>query len=117
MCGTSFSARADAVYCSPACRQKAHRARTARRTAELRAALERTSGPEREKVAASRSLQLSVARSMQRAREQVDRSRELCRASEWRVEKTSAFRQELARIRARDAATMPSTKAVLWRGN
>jgi hypothetical protein len=35
MCGTAFGARSDAVYCSSACRQKAHRARTARRIAEL----------------------------------------------------------------------------------
>ena len=35
MCGADFGGRSDAVYCSSACRQKAHRARTARRIAEL----------------------------------------------------------------------------------
>lgn len=33
-CGTVFRGRADARYCSNACRQKAHRTRTARRAAE-----------------------------------------------------------------------------------
>lgn len=35
VCGGVFHGRVDAVYCSPACRQKAHRARTARRIAAL----------------------------------------------------------------------------------
>jgi hypothetical protein len=35
MCGAGFGGRSDAVYCSSACRQKAHRARTAQRIADL----------------------------------------------------------------------------------
>ncbi|OBI47299.1 hypothetical protein A5707_19820 [Mycobacterium kyorinense] len=35
VCGIDFCARSDAIYCSPACRQKAHRARTARRLGAL----------------------------------------------------------------------------------
>ena len=34
VCGTTFYGRADARYCCGACRQKAHRARTARRAAD-----------------------------------------------------------------------------------
>jgi signal transduction histidine kinase len=35
MCGTDFNGRTDAVYCSSACRQKAHRARMADHLAKL----------------------------------------------------------------------------------
>ncbi|ORW29168.1 hypothetical protein AWB91_24380 [Mycobacterium paraense] len=84
MCGGAFSARSDAVYCSPACRQKAHRARTAQRTAVLREALRRSSG-------AAGSLRPSVAGAVQRAREQVDRSRELCRDTERRLRESDAI--------------------------
>lgn len=78
MCGAGFSARSDAVYCSSACRQKAHRVRTARRLATAR------SGP-------ADSLRSSVAGTIQRAREQVDRSRELCRISERHLRESEAI--------------------------
>ncbi|OBH91326.1 hypothetical protein A5678_11550 [Mycobacterium sp. E2733] len=95
VCGTSFSARSDAVYCSSACRQKAHRARSARRTAVLREALRRSSGAGRGADSdAARSLQRSVASSMRRAREQLDRSRELCRVSELRLQESDVVLQE-----------------------
>ncbi len=112
MCGTTFSARSDAVYCSPACRQKAHRSRTAEQIAELRQALKPS--PAREKAEA---LQLSVVKSLQRARTEVDRSRELCRASERHVQAINALRQELARARAADAARMTPTTRAPWPGN
>lgn len=84
MCGGDFSARSDAIYCSPACRQKAHRARTAQRTALLREALSRSSG-------AAGSLRPSVAATLQRARDQVDRSRELRQTSERRLRESDAL--------------------------
>lgn len=84
MCDGTFSARSDAIYCSPACRQKAHRARTAHRMAALRATLGRSSG-------AAGSLRPSVAYTVQRAREQVDRSRELCRDTERRLRESDAI--------------------------
>ncbi len=84
MCGANFSARSDAIYCSPACRQKAHRARTVRRAAVLRETLTRSSD-------AAGSLRQSVAGTVQRAREQVDRSRELCRISERRLRESDAI--------------------------
>ncbi|BBX65213.1 hypothetical protein MSAS_43870 [Mycobacterium saskatchewanense] len=92
MCGRSFSARSDAVYCSSACRQKAHRARAARRTAVLRERLERHVGSDR-----TSSLERSVLRSLEKSRQQVDRSRELCRMSEVRIRRTVALRQQFAK--------------------
>ncbi|OBG36286.1 hypothetical protein [Mycobacterium sp. E3198] len=91
MCGANFSARSDAIYCSPACRQKAHRARTAQRTAVLRESLRRGFGPAPADSAEATALRLSVATSVQRAREQVDRSRELCRDSERRLRESDAI--------------------------
>jgi hypothetical protein len=90
-CGAGFTGRSDAVYCSSACRQKAHRARTARRTALLRASLRRNFVPTQAGAEASRLLRLSVATSVQRAREQVDRSRELCRSTERRLRESDAL--------------------------
>lgn len=89
MCGAGFSARADAVYCSSACRQKAHRARSARRVEVLRQNVVRRATASEQ----SRSLQRTVAGSMQRARQQLDRSRELCRVSELRLQESAALRR------------------------
>ena len=114
VCGTDFSARSDAVYCSSACRQKAHRARIARRTAALRESLKRSSGPARVASDANRSLRLAVAGSLQRAREQVDRSRELCRVSERRVREGEAIRQQFV-IDQASSWTLP--KRAPWPGN
>ncbi|MEE6175439.1 hypothetical protein [Mycobacterium sp. 050134] len=103
LCGRSFSARSDAVYCSSACRQKAHRARAARRTAVLRERLERHVGFER-------SLQRSVSRSLEDSRRQVDRSRELRRVAEIRIQRTEALRQEIAMGRAEPYPTPPTRR-------
>jgi hypothetical protein len=116
VCRTRFSGRSDAVYCSPACRQKAHRARTARRTKVLREYLRRTSVAPRSPVEATRTLQRSVASSLQRARDQVDRSRELCRMTERRLAEGSAYRN-IPSDQAPDAAQTPLTRHPLWRGN
>ncbi|ORW15270.1 hypothetical protein AWC17_17700 [Mycobacterium nebraskense] len=119
VCGAGFSARSDAVYCSSACRQKAHRARTARRTAVLRETLRRSSGMGRGTYSDSpRSPEPSVASSIQRARQQLDRTRELCRVSELRLQESDAIRQAaLEKWAARSAATMSDTERALWRGN
>ncbi|WP_322858723.1 hypothetical protein U8D42_18130 [Mycobacterium europaeum] len=94
VCGSGFSGRSDAVYCSSACRQRAHRARSARRTAALRDSLRRSAGTARDTPSdVARSLQRSVADAVQRARRQVDRSRELCRASELRLRESDAIRR------------------------
>ncbi|OBG69499.1 hypothetical protein A9X05_04980 [Mycobacterium sp. E3298] len=117
MCGAGFSARADAVYCSPACRQKAHRVRAARRTAALRETLRRRSATGAGAYSAStRSLQLSVASSMQRSRQQLDRARELCRVSALRLQESDAIRKASLEGRAGWAAKSETGRA-LWRGN
>jgi hypothetical protein len=96
MCGVGFSGRSDAIYCSSACRQKAHRQRTARRTAALRETLRQGFAPTRDSAEARRSLRLAVATSVRRSREQVDRSRELCRMSERRLRESDAILQKRA---------------------
>jgi hypothetical protein len=70
VCATHFSARSDALYCSSACRQKAHRTRTAQRIADLSA---RAAQPRRP-AAAKRD----PAVSGQHVRELLSRSQELC---------------------------------------
>ncbi|MGZ4582837.1 MAG: hypothetical protein ACXVYI_00500 [Mycobacterium sp.] len=112
LCGTGFSARSDAVYCSPACRQKAHRARTSRRTAELRERLT-TLSRGRGVPETSRSLQRAVARSMQRAHEQVNRSRELCRLSQLRLQESKAISRTFVESQA-DGAWLASSDRALW---
>jgi hypothetical protein len=69
MCGSAFSARSDAVYCSSACRQKAQRARTARRIAELEWR------PGRTRV----FIKPDAAGTIARARVEQRRAHELCR--------------------------------------
>lgn len=70
VCGADFSARSDALYCSSACRQKAHRARTAQRIADLSAQAARSRRPTAAK--------LDQALSGQRVRDVLSRSQELC---------------------------------------
>lgn len=120
MCGTDFSARSDAVYCSSACRQKAHRARTAHRIANLHALVSRAATPAlADPNATGKSLQQAAASSIQRAREQVERSRELCRISTERLQQGAVIQQQFGN-EAADVATTHRpicTRAVLWRGN
>jgi hypothetical protein len=104
VCGTDFRGRSDAVYCSSACRQREHRARTARRTAILRLRAGHVAAPVvTRSEEAYASMRRSVARSLERAREQVDRSRELCRTSTERVEQSVALQQRFTTDRAADA--------------
>jgi hypothetical protein len=74
-CGIGFRGRADAIYCSSACRQKAHRGRTARRIAAL--AEQQSSGPLRRPTV----IKPGSADTIQRGYEQQQRARELCRAA------------------------------------
>ncbi|MGA8328902.1 MAG: hypothetical protein WB777_06375 [Mycobacterium sp.] len=76
MCGAGFSARSDAVYCSSACRQKAHRARTLLRTADP--ALPRG----RRRPTPRVLVKPDVAGTIARARVQQRRAHELCRTAE-----------------------------------
>jgi hypothetical protein len=70
VCGAHFSARSDALYCSSACRQKAHRTRTAQRIADLSAQAARSRRPTAAKP--------DQALSGQRVRDVLSRSQELC---------------------------------------
>ncbi|MBU8818529.1 hypothetical protein [Mycolicibacterium goodii] len=95
VCSTGFSARSDAVYCSSACRQKAHRARTARRVAALSS----------QRPAAGRPVLVrsEVARTIQRAREHIEESRRLCRDTAERLQQMADLQREFGR-------EMPATK-------
>jgi hypothetical protein len=112
VCGTGFLGRSDAVYCSPACRQKAHRNRTARRIDAMRARL-RSGG------LGATTRKPNVAASIQRAREQVHRSRELCRDSVERIQRAAAMQQQLGQGQARSVSAPGTihTKTVRWPGN
>ncbi len=105
VCGGGFSARSDAVYCSAACRQKAHRARTAD-TAGRRGDRHDTA-----------SLQGACAASLQRAREQVERSRELCRWAERGMQRTAEIRHEVAATRAAGGSPAFTASGLPWPGN
>jgi IS5 family transposase len=76
VCGVGFHARSDAIYCSAACRQKAHRARMARRIA-------------------AGAVRPEIARTVQRAREEQRRARELCRAAADALRESVASHQRL----------------------
>ncbi|EFG76361.1 hypothetical protein HMPREF0591_3726 [Mycobacterium parascrofulaceum ATCC BAA-614] len=116
VCGAGFTARSDALYCSSACRQKAHRARSARRAAALREIVRRSFPASRSTHSdAGRSLQLAAATSVRRAREQVDRSRELCRAAALRLEQSDAVREQVSKQWA--ARSAPGTGRASWPGN
>ncbi|ORA41687.1 hypothetical protein BST20_01110 [Mycobacterium branderi] len=84
ICGTSFQARADARYCSPACRQKAHRARHAQRVAAS------AGGP------THMTVEIDTGGAIQRARKALARSRELRRAARDTVQRATATRQRIA---------------------
>ncbi|OBH15782.1 hypothetical protein A9X04_12945 [Mycobacterium sp. E3247] len=113
VCGAGFSARSDALYCTSACRQRAHRARSARRTAELRETVRRSARTARGTPSdVARSLQRSAADSVERARRQVDRSRELCRVSALRLQESDAIRQ----ASPENWASASRPERVSWRG-
>jgi hypothetical protein len=115
LCGTGFSARSDAIYCSSACRQKAHRARTARRIAALGERLRQASRPAPIKLDAAKAQRRSPASSLQRARERIDKSHQLCAMSEQRIQRATAIRQQLANLRLA-TGTAPATTSALTRG-
>ncbi|MGH3967510.1 MAG: hypothetical protein ACRDTV_05175 [Mycobacterium sp.] len=100
LCGIGFAARSDARYCSSACRQKAHRDRTARRIAALGEHLRRSSRPAPIKLAAARSMRRAAAGVQQRARAHIDQSQELCRTSAERIREAAAIQQQFAEGRA-----------------
>lgn len=89
VCSTGFSARSDAVYCSSACRQKAHRARVARRVAALS-----SQNSDHTRPVGSRGVRADVARTLERAREQIAQSRKLCDVSAERLRLTAALQWE-----------------------
>ncbi|OBG67843.1 hypothetical protein A5702_15255 [Mycobacterium sp. E3339] len=102
------------MYCSSACRQKAHRGRSARRTAALRETVRRDAASRRGQTSeVARSLQRSAASSMQRARQQVDRSVELCRTSELRLQESDAIRRAVLQM----SPSNSSAERALWPGN
>jgi hypothetical protein len=89
VCGVGFYARSDAIYCSSACRQKAHRARMARRIAGL-------AGRHRPRARSVRVVtKPDVAGTVQRARHEQHRARELCRTAADTVRHTVASRRRL----------------------
>lgn len=118
VCGTSFPARSDAVYCSSACRQKAHRVRTAERIADL-------SG--RAKQSFGRTLtKRDAAASRQHVQDVMNRSRELCLTAAERMQQAAAIQERCRQIRlatgtgsgdCTSAPTMQPTERALWRGN
>lgn len=75
ICGSAFHARSDAIYCSSACRQRAHRARTAERIAPHDGLLPRRGHTVRVIT------KPDVARTIQRARREVERAHALRRAA------------------------------------
>ncbi|HEY9304046.1 MAG TPA: hypothetical protein VIO95_07130 [Mycobacterium sp.] len=92
VCGIGFGGRADAMYCSSACRQKAHRARTARRIAEW-------AGQQRPRVRAARAIiKPDVANTIQRAQREQRRARELCRTAADTLRESVAAKRRLAAI-------------------
>jgi hypothetical protein len=105
ICHRSFRARSDAVYCSPACRQKAHRVRAAARRDQLTA----EAGSVTVSARAREALHRSVAASVQRARDQVELSRELCRGAERRVREADAIRREFGDKRVGERAPWPGS--------
>ena len=118
MCGTRFSARSDAVYCCSACRQKAHRARTAERIADL---------SDRVKHSAGMALRnRDGAASTQHVQDVVDRSRQLCRMAAERVRQAASIHERCRadRLASRAvaggsaaAATTNPTERAPWRGH
>ncbi|MBN7374588.1 hypothetical protein [Mycobacteroides abscessus] len=96
VCSTGFSARAGAVYCSSARRQRAHRARVSRRFAALEASIGQSGMPaspldglaeliERARQAIHRSEELCDAAAAHRAHAAVRRSSSASPSNEWRT--------------------------------
>jgi hypothetical protein len=93
MCGVGFRGRSDAMYCSSACRQKAHRARTARRIAGQ-------VGPERPTTRAARAIiKPDVAAVIQRAQGEQRRARELRRSARDTLRESVAVNWRLTAVR------------------
>ncbi|WP_077090369.1 hypothetical protein [Mycobacterium rhizamassiliense] len=105
VCHAGFFGRTDAVYCSSACRQKAHRARTARRIAVLRERSRPVPATAQTQVEVSSSLR-AAASSMRHSREQIDRAHALCQMSQERLQERAARQHEVA-----------VTRGVPWPGN
>lgn len=74
--------------------------RTARRAATLHERLRNAPAPESGGSDVYHAMQRSVARSLQRSQEQVDRSRELCRLSAERLQQAAAVPRQSGRTRA-----------------
>jgi hypothetical protein len=89
VCGYGFHGRSDALYCSSACRQKAHRARTALRIAEGHQ--QRSPRPAFDKP--------DVAAIIERARVQQRRARELCRIAEATLQECRESQQQMMAVR------------------
>jgi hypothetical protein len=118
VCGTSFPARSDAVYCSSACRQKAHRVRTAERLAELSDRVKHSVG--------SRLTKKEVAASRQHVENVMRRSRDLCLTAADRVQQAVATQERCREngvvpgTSSGDCAAAPTirpTERAPWRGN
>jgi hypothetical protein len=110
VCNAGFFGRSDALYCSSACRQKAHRARTARRVAALRERAVRAPAaaragaasapiPAQTQAEVSRTLRRAAASSMRRSREQIDRAHVLCQMSRQRLQEHASPQHETSIVR------------------
>ena len=93
VCDRGFHGRSDALYCSSACRQKAHRARMARRIAASQGQQEPSLSPR------SALVKPDVARIIERAREQQRRAHELCRIAEEALQECRESRRQLMAVR------------------
>jgi hypothetical protein len=108
-CGIGFRGRADAIYCSSACRQKAHRGRTARRIAAL--AEQQRSGPLRRPTV----IRPDVAGTIQRAYELQRRARERCRAAaDALLQVLASQRRSRNRSSVRARSTTPTPPSSGW---
>lgn len=101
-CGIGFRGRSDAIYCSSACRQKAHRGRTARRVAAL-------AEPRPARVRPQRKVgKPEVSSAIERAQRERRRARELCRAAADTVRLTVASQQAAAADRETRGSSVAS---------
>lgn len=90
VCSAGFYGRSDAVYCSAACRQKAHRARTAEGLAALASRRRLGTHPQR---SVSRA---DLHATRRRAHAAVDRARELCGVSAEQLRRAQGAQQQRA---------------------
>lgn len=97
VCDIRFRGRSDAVYCSPACRQKAHRSRTARRIADLVDPWGRPPG------IGQPVMRREIVETVRRARDEQRRARKLCRDA------AAAQRRSLAAQRLTTARRLTRT--------